>query len=219
MLTGQMTCQDYHDIRNDYTAPPLIELEMAVDPRIQLELWLDEAIHTNAILNPTAAILSTVSKDGMPSARVVLIKAITDKGLSFYTDYNSQKGIELAHNPNVCLNFYWEAHHRQVRITGAVTTMDRQASDAYFHSRPHASQAAAAASQQSQPVEKADLQKQFIKFNNQTTIPCPSHWGGYWIKPNCFEFWQGQPNRLHDRIVYTPHPDKPTQWQKERRSP
>jgi pyridoxamine-phosphate oxidase len=198
-------------------------LEMETDPIVQLELWLDQAIHSEDILNPTAATLATVSKDGQPSARIVLVKSIDKNGLTFYTNYNSQKGVDLHHTPNACLNFYWEPLHRQIKIEGSVTKVSADRSKQYFYSRPKESQSAAAISNQSQPIAKDRLMAQFNQIRAQDTIPFPDHWGGYLVTPIRFEFWQGQPNRLHDRIQYIKHDITPNkthqQWQKVRIAP
>lgn len=215
-----MSNEELNHIRRDYVAPPLIELEMMQEPIIQLELWLDEAINTPSILNPTAATLATVSPLGQPNARVVLIKSIDENGLAFYTDYNSQKGRDLAHTPQATLNFYWEPLHRQVNIQGDVTKMSLEDSKTYFYSRPKDSQAAAAASNQTHPVSKDALMEQFNQFRSLDVVPYPDHWGGFFLTPIQFEFWQGQPNRLHDRIQYTKPDSNPTLlWQKTRVAP
>jgi len=215
-----MVNQELNQIRRDYVAPPLIELEMMQDPIIQLELWLDEAINTTSILNSTAATLATVSPSGQPSARIVLVKSLDECGLSFYTDYNSQKGRDLAHTPHATLNFYWEPLHRQVNIQGDVTKMSLEDSKAYFYSRPKDSQAAAAASNQSHPVSKETLIDQFNHLRTLESIPYPDHWGGFLLTPFQFEFWQGQPSRLHDRIQYIKPDSKPeAPWQKNRVAP
>ncbi len=214
-----MNTKNLNELRYDYIAPSLNELEMAVNPIIQLELWLDEAIQSKQIITPNAATLATVNQNQQPSARIILIKAITENGLTFYTHYESQKGQDIAQNPKACLNFYWEPLHRQIKITGKIKKTSQKESETYFYSRPHASQAAAAISPQSQPINKETLHQEFNEINNQTKIPYPTQWGGYLLTPHAFEFWQGQPNRLHDRIQYTkPNPQK-SQWKKTRLAP
>jgi pyridoxamine 5'-phosphate oxidase len=187
-------------IRRDYHAPPL--LEGPDDPMALFHEWFSAACATSAIDDPTAFVLATVDSDGMPDTRVVLLKKIIANQFIFFTNYLSAKGLQLASNPHVALNFYWPFFSRQIRIRGVVEKVSRSLSIDYFNSRPHPSQASAFVSKQSQVVERKVLHQQFEQVMQQETIMCPDHWGGYAVTPNCFEFWHGQAGRLHDRLQY-----------------
>ncbi|MBF9253571.1 pyridoxamine 5'-phosphate oxidase [Pontibacter sp. 172403-2] len=207
-------------IRQNYTKKDLLESSVAAHPMDQFSQWLDEAIQGEAT-EATALVLSTVSAAGKPSARVVLLKGVSKTGFTFFTNYNSRKGQELAENPNAAITFFWPALERQVRIEGKVVKVDPQISDDYFHSRPQGSQIGAWASPQSQPIasrealEEAD--KAYTdKFTAAAEIPRPAFWGGYQLQPARIEFWQGRPNRLHDRIVYELQEDN---WKISRLAP
>jgi pyridoxamine 5'-phosphate oxidase len=154
--------------------------------------------------------LATADGNGRPNARIVLLKSFDDQGFVFYTNYNSRKGQELTDNSRACLLFYWSTLWRQVRIEGAVEKVSDAESDEYFHSRPLGSKLGAWASDQSEPVEsRAQLEKSFEEFSWKfaDNVPRPTHWGGYRVKPEVIEFWQGRENRLHDRLRYTFQPD------------
>lgn len=164
--------------------------------------------------------LATASADGRPCARIVLMKSFDERGFVFYTNYNSRKGAELADNPHACLLFYWSPLWRQVRIEGAVEKVTEAESDEYFHSRPLGSRIGAWASEQSSAVDsRAALEKRFSEFDLKfgENVPRPPHWGGYRVKPEVIEFWQGQDNRMHDRLRYTRQPDG--NWIIERLAP
>jgi len=164
--------------------------------------------------------LATSTKEGWPSARIVLMKSFDDQGFVFYTNYNSRKGVELSDNPRACLLFYWPQLWRQVRIEGRVERVSADESDQYFHSRPLGSKTGAWASDQSQPIEtREELEKRFEEFDLKfaDNVPRPPHWGGYRVKPEAIEFWQGRENRLHDRLRYTKQPDG--NWLVERLAP
>lgn len=164
--------------------------------------------------------LATTSGEGRPCARIVLLKSFDDQGFVFYTNYNSRKGKELAENPRACLLFYWSPLWRQVRIEGVVEKVSEAESDEYFHSRPLGSKLGAWASDQSQPVQnRAELEECFDEFSAKfgDSVPRPPHWGGYRVKPQVIEFWQGRENRLHDRLRYTRQSDD--SWIIERLAP
>lgn len=164
--------------------------------------------------------LATATKDGEPCARIVLLKSFDDQGFVFYTNYNSRKGIELAENARACLLFYWSPLWRQVRIEGSIEKVSAEESDQYFHSRPLGSKIGAWASDQSSAIQNRDvLEKRFEEFDLKfgDNVPRPPHWGGYRVKPRVIEFWQGQENRMHDRLRYTLQDDG--SWLIERLAP
>lgn len=193
---------------------------MEQNPIKQFEKWLEEAIGEN-IKESTAMCLSTVSGDGQPSSRMVLLKAIEGGKFLFYTNYNSQKSHELANNPKCSLTFYWSALERQVNIEGTVVRTDGKTSDEYFSTRPWKSQVGAWASPQSEPISsRNDIMKAFARYTARffgKSVPRPTHWGGFAVTPRVISFWQGRPNRLHDRIKYTRNGND--SWKIERIAP
>jgi pyridoxamine 5'-phosphate oxidase len=210
---------DLWDIRRTYDSKPLREESMLENPLDQFAFWLDEVMET-PILDPLAATLATVSSDGTPAARIILVKEVDTDGFIFYTNYGSQKADSLLENPKACLNFFWDIIHRQVRITGTIKKISREHSEKYFHSRPYESQIAAYISPQSKTVTtRTVLEENFHKAHHHfqgKTVPIPELWGGYKLIPTQFEFWQGLPSRLHDRIVYDL---SETKWTKKRIAP
>lgn len=208
------------DIRNNYAKQSLSEEAVLDQPIEQFKVWLDEAIKAEA-LEPTAMILSTANAAGRPSARVVLLKEVTVEGYVFFTNYNSRKGQNLEANPYASLTFFWPVLERQVRVEGRVQKVLDEVSNTYFHSRPIGSQIGAWASPQSEPIASRDVleeadKKYTTQFSNEPLIPRPPHWGGYEVIPDLVEFWQGRPNRLHDRIAYELNG---CEWLKKRLAP
>jgi len=191
---------------NQYTRnPPLLETDVAADPLVQLEAWLDDAKGAGMI-EPTAMTLATIEADGRPSARVVLFKGFLDGGLQFYTNYDSAKAQAIARQPAVALTFWWDRLERSVRVEGIAARVDRAQSERYFALRPRASQLGAAVSRQSQVVDsRAELESRLSALEQalgDAPVPCPPNWGGYRVEPHRFEFWQGRGGRLHDRLEY-----------------
>uniref|UniRef100_A0A1A7Y7E7 pyridoxal 5'-phosphate synthase n=1 Tax=Iconisemion striatum TaxID=60296 RepID=A0A1A7Y7E7_9TELE len=180
---------------------------VSVDPIKQFGNWFDEATKCPEIGEANAMCIATSNKDGRPSARMVLLKGYNNEGFTFYTNYESRKGVELESNPYACLVFYWEPLNRQIRVEGSVERVPVQASCEYFHSRPKSSQIGAVVSRQSSPVPNRDyLRQKNVELQQKykdTEVPMPEYWGGYVVKPYSIEFWQGQTNRLHDRIVFS----------------
>jgi pyridoxamine 5'-phosphate oxidase len=207
-------------LRREYTDAGLDEQDLDANPFKQFEKWFQEAIDAKLDL-PDAMTLATATKDGIPSARIVLLRGLDERGFVFYTDYESQKGKELAENPNAALVFYWRELDRQVRITGQVSRVSRENSNNYFQSRPVGSRLAALASRQSEVIpDRKILEERFEQLAAQyqdTAIPLPSDWGGYRLSPNMIEFWSGRPSRLHDRLRYTRQSND--DWRIERISP
>jgi pyridoxamine 5'-phosphate oxidase len=208
------------NMRKDYASHVLLEESADPNPFKQFEKWMNEVI--NGELNYLNAMtLSTVAKDGFPSSRVVLLKSFDENGFIFYTNYNSKKGTELIDNPKASLNFFWHEFERQVQIKGTVEKTSEKDSDEYFAIRPRESQIGTWASNQSSKLESRNyLDERVIEFQKQfegKEIPRPPYWGGFIVKPFYFEFWQGRPNRLHDRLAYTK--ENSETWKIERLSP
>jgi pyridoxamine 5'-phosphate oxidase len=212
--------KDIASIRRDYQLASLDEAATAPHPMDQFEHWWQEAIASN-IDEVNAFVLSTVDALGAPASRVVLLKGYTPEGFVFFTNYDSDKGKEIAENPLVAINFFWKELERQVRITGSIKKISTEESDIYFHSRPLGSQVGAISSPQSKVIPNRAYLEQIVATNLEKykagNVPLPSHWGGYIVHPTNIEFWQGRSSRLHDRIKYNLASDG--QWTKVRLAP
>ena len=206
-------------MRIDYVQSLLSEEQVLRDPIAQFEKWFDEALKAQ-VSEPNAMSLSTVSAEGKPSSRIVLIKQFDQRGFTWYTNYNSEKGQQLAHNPQASLLFFWRELERQVRIEGTVVKTSAAESDEYFNVRPLLSRLSAIASQQSAPIaSRAELEAHYdaVAAVAGDTPARPAHWGGYRLQPERIEFWQGRRSRFHDRIVFTRGADGA--WSMERLQP
>lgn len=194
------------DIRKDYKLETLNETDVENNAITQFGKWWQEAINSD-IDEVNAITLATATQQGKPSARIVLLKGYDEKGFVFFSNYNSHKGKELANNPQACMVFFWKELERQIRVEGIIEKVSSEESDTYFLSRPKGSQLGAWASPQSTVIESRELiENNVIKYTNQfkeESIVRPLHWGGYRLKPQLVEFWQGRQSRLHDRLQYT----------------
>jgi pyridoxamine 5'-phosphate oxidase len=207
-------------IRKDYKLQTLSEADSLKDPFEQFGKWWQEAL-ASKIEEVNAMTLATASSDGVPSARIVLLKGFDDIGFKFFTNYNSFKGQQLIENPRACIVFFWKELERQIRITGLIDRLSEEESDEYFKSRPEGSQVGAWASPQSQVIpDRAWLEDNEKKLHEQfknIAMQRPVFWGGYLLRPISMEFWQGRPNRLHDRLQYSLQNDG--SWLIERLAP
>ncbi len=207
------------DLRREYARARLDEATVDSNPVVEFGRWFDEALKAK-VLEANAMTLATVGPDGAPSARIVLLKGVDEHGFVFFTDYRSRKGEELKHNPQAALVFYWPELERQVRVTGRTETISREDSAAYFRARPRGSRIGAWSSHQSQVIPDRDLlEKQVAEAERKypgDEVPLPPYWGGFRLRPDAIEFWQGRESRLHDRIRYTRDAGG---WRIERLSP
>lgn len=206
------------DIRTDYTQANLSETDTQADPVAQFEKWFGEAQHAQ-VRELNAMSLSTVGENCRPSSRIVLIKDFDQRGFTWFTNYHSRKGRELEKNPYASLLFHWIELEREIRIEGRVEKLTAEESELYFQSRPLKSRLSAIASQQSMPIaDRTTLEMQYTHVAQQygEHTPRPEHWGGYRLKPDYMEFWQGRGSRLHDRIAYGLQEG---QWQRQRLQP
>ena len=208
------------DLRQNYTLAGLSETDIDSDPIVQFGVWFQQALDGD-LIEPNAMTLATATPEGKPTARIVLLKGVDERGFVFYTNYESQKGRQLIANPYAALVFLWDKLERQVRIEGKVVKLDIEESKEYFHSRPKASQLGAWASDQSRVIPNREVLEQKLEDlkteYKDAAVPIPEHWGGFRVIPNRIEFWQGRPSRLHDRLVYDLQDDG--NWQVQRLSP
>ncbi len=214
------TISELSGLRHEYDSRGLRRADLHSDPIEQFRAWFAAAL-TAEIRDVNAMSLATASPDGKPSVRIVLLKGLDNHGFSFFTNYDSEKGRNLDANPFAELAFYWQRLERQIRIRGPVERTSREDSAAYFHSRPPGSRLGAWVSKQSEVIDSrkildARLQQMTERFADEE-IPLPPHWGGYRLRPEQIEFWQGRPNRLHDRFRYTRNADNT--WQIDRLAP
>lgn len=213
--------KDLGDYRKSYEKSELTEASVKENPMEQFQKWFYETEASDGVDEPNAMTVSTIGLDGFPKSRVVLMKKFTFEGFIFYTNYQSEKGRAIEANPAVCLSFFWPNMERQVIIKGKAEKIAPNLSDGYFESRPHGSQLGAVVSDQSEVVPSREYLEDKLmdleqKYNNKE-VPRPEYWGGYLVRPISIEFWQGRPNRLHDRIRYSLQED--FDWKIERLAP
>ncbi|MEM9489378.1 MAG: pyridoxamine 5'-phosphate oxidase [Myxococcota bacterium] len=212
----------FADLREEYAGAPLDEAEAGLDPLVLFARWFDQAVAAGLRL-ANGMTLATVASDGRPSARIVLLKGYDPRGFVFYSNYDSRKGRELAANPHAALLFWWQSLERQIRIEGAVEQLSEEDSDAYFATRPLASNLSAIASPQSRAVPDrqwlVDRVAAVAREQDEGDLVRPENWGGLRLRPSRFEFWQGRPDRLHDRLVYERTGDSDPVWQRQRLAP
>lgn len=214
-----MAKKNLEDIRKDYAKDVLHKEQLSKDPLDQFDDWFKEMMASNLFYEPTSVIVSTVGEDNFPSNRVVLLKSYDKDGFVFYTNYESEKGKNLAYNPKVSLLFFWDKLEKQVRIQGIVNKISKEKSEEYFNSRPYESRIGAIASSQSSVLNsRDDLINKIEELESlyPDNPPLPDNWGGYLVKPVKYEFWQGRESRLHDRFKYTKDGDN---WKIDRLFP
>ncbi|MFT7331178.1 MAG: pyridoxamine 5'-phosphate oxidase [Roseivirga sp.] len=213
--------KDLSNYRKSYQKSELLESMIPENPMELFQQWFHEIEESNSNEESNAMTIATNGNDGFPKSRVVLMKKFTLEGFIFYTNYNSEKGKAIAEDPNICLSFFWHTLERQIIIKGIAEKISENISDGYFESRPDGSKLGAWASDQSEVVDSREILdkrlKTFEEKYNKKEIPRPEHWGGYLVKPVSIEFWQGRPNRMHDRIRYTL--EEKIDWKIERLAP
>lgn len=213
-----MDDKEIQNLRRQYSKSTLSASSVSKDPFKQFEKWFQDVLKSG-FLEPNAMTLATATKAGKPSARIVLLKGIHDNGFVFYTNYKSKKGKEIEENPYGSLLFYWDKLERQIRIEGTIEKVSQKESEEYFNTRPYKSRVGAWASKQSSVIEsRSAIVKEFLKYmmKFKNHVPLPDVWGGYRLIPDSFEFWQGRPNRLHDRVRYSKNKSS---WKIERLAP
>ena len=202
--------KDISKLRTHYEGELLDEKKVKPDPLDQFNEWFNEALDAE-VLEPNAMMLATATKSGIPSVRTVLLKSVDQKGFVFYTNYKSRKGQEIEENPHASVLFFWPQLQRQIRVVGVLSKTDPVVSEIYFKERPVESRISAWVSTQSHELSgKAELEENYRIFEEKyrnKEIPYPPFWGGYCLTPDCYEFWQGQPNRMHDRVEYYRDPE------------
>jgi pyridoxamine 5'-phosphate oxidase len=213
---------DLSNYRKQYQKQELLEASVDSNPLQQFRIWFCEADENEGVDEPNAMTIATVGADGFPKNRVVLLKKYNEDGFIFYTNYESEKGKAITRHPKVCLSFFWSALERQVIIKGTAEKVAENDSENYFHSRPKGSQLGAVVSAQSEVISsreilEKELQQLEEKYKDVPEIPKPKNWGGFLVRPHSIEFWQGRPNRLHDRLRYTLTED--FDWKIERLAP
>lgn len=216
-----MEQKQLEDLRKDYHSRKLDKTMVKANPIDQFKDWFAEAIESMGSREPNAMTLATASKTGVPSARIVLLKGVSEQGFVFYTNYHSRKGQEMEENPTAALVFFWPKLERQIRIVGHLEKLSAEASATYFQSRPKKSQIGAHASSQSRVIKDRSVLEDAVKelettYKDAAVLPKPENWGGYRVQPHQIEFWQGRASRLHDRILYTLENDN---WKLERLAP
>ncbi len=213
--------KDLSNYRKSYEKQELLESNCPKNPIELFKNWFKKADESNSIEEANAMSIATIGKDGFPKTRIVLLKKLTNEGFVFYTNYTSEKGKAIAENNNICLSFFWPALEQQIIIKGVAEKLAENTSDNYFNSRPEGSKLGAWASNQSTVVaSREELDKNLTMFKRNfegKDIKRPPHWGGYLVKPHTIEFWQGRPNRMHDRIRYSLQKD--FSWKLERLAP
>ena len=206
-------------LRHDFSSQTLDEKDVNADPIMQFEKWFKEAVDSK-VHEPNAMTVCTATKEGKPSARILLLRNFNESGFVFYTNYTSRKGTEIMENPNCALLFFWPELERQVRIEGVLTKQTSDESDIYFNTRPRTSKLGAWTSAQSKVIDNRKvLDEEYDLLSKKypdETVPRPPHWGGYIVKPSTIEFWQGRPSRLHDRILFVQENNK---WKIQRLAP
>ncbi|MDT0687809.1 pyridoxamine 5'-phosphate oxidase [Autumnicola psychrophila] len=212
--------KDLQNYRKSYEKYEFSEKPIPVSPLVLFGEWFVEAENDDSVGEVNAMNVATIGLDGFPKNRIVLLKKYDKKGFTFYTNYKSEKGLDIEKNPHICLSFFWPNMERQVIIKGVATKNTKEESIKYFHSRPRGSQLGALASNQSEPIssrEELEVKiEQLTKKYEGQTIPKPEEWGGYNVSPVSYEFWQGRQNRLHDRILFSKLEEK---WKVERLAP
>ncbi len=212
--------QDLSNKRKEYSENTINFSETPENPFDLFDIWYNSAFSSNKIMEPYAMSLATIGTDGFPRTRIVLLKEFNTEGFVFFTNYNSQKGGSIESNPHVCLSFFWDKLEQQIIIKGKAEKVSKEVSDEYFHKRPFESQIGAVVSAQSSVIDlNENLEQKAIELQNEyrgKVVPRPENWGGYWVKPIEFEFWQGRPSRLHHRLRYRKENEN---WIKERLAP